>query len=116
MQTILLAPVLALGIFILPLILMLPLGAWQMASALVKGLAWRSRLHLTYFGVAALYCLALWAGFSGTVEASFPRPLEEIWGHEAWSIFFVIIIPLVGAIKYWKISRDDCKWDNEQLV
>lgn len=45
--------ILAPTIFVPPL-LMIPLGGWQVSSALIKGLAWRSRLHLTYFGLAAL--------------------------------------------------------------
>ena len=116
-QALLLAPTLAGAIFILPLILMIPLGGWQLASALIKGLAWRSRFHFTYFGLAAAYCLALWAGFNGAVEIDFSsKALQELWFNEVWGIFFVVIVPLVAAIKYWKVSYDDCERYNEQFV
>ena len=114
---------LLLGIFVLaptiifPLLLLLPLGAWQLSSALVKGVAWRSRLHLTYFGLAAAYCLALWAWFSGTVEVSFSfAPVADFWDNEAWGIFFVVVVPLAAAAMYWKISCDDIGRCEEKLV
>ena len=116
-QALILVPVLSMGLMIFPLILMVPLGGWQLASALIKGLAWRSRFHLTYFGLAVAYCLALWAGFGGMVEIDFSsKALQELWFNEVWGIFFVVIVPLVAAIKYWKVSYDDCGRYNEQLV
>ena len=116
-QAILLAPTLAGAVFILPLILMIPLGGWQLASALAKGLAWRSRFHLAYFGLASAYCLALWAVFSGIVEINFsPVALQKLWGHEVTAILAVVVIPLVGAIKYWKVSYEDCERHDEQIV
>ncbi|MCB0586247.1 MAG: hypothetical protein KDD06_13110 [Phaeodactylibacter sp.] len=101
-----------------PLLLMIPLGGWQLSSALIKGVAWRSRLHLTYFGLAAAYCLALWAGSTGVVEVRFsPKAVQELWGEEAWYILFIVVIPLVGAVKYLHISKKDCgRRTEEKLV
>lgn len=103
--------------FILPLLLMIPLGGWQLASALAKGLAWRSRLHLTYFGLAAGYCLALWAGTSGAVEVRFSlRAVQELWSKEAMAILFFVAIPLLGAFMYWRISYNDYKEEKGEMV
>lgn len=116
-QAVLLVPVLAMGLMIFPLLLMIPLGIWQVGSALIKGLAWRSRFHLTYFGLATVYCLALWAGFSGMVEVSFTFPfLQKMWSIGALGVFFVIVVPLVGAVKYWKVSHDDWEKRREEFV
>lgn len=102
---------------ILPLMLMIPLGSWQMGSALIKGLVWKSRFHLTYFVLAAIYCLALWAGTSGMVEINFSlNELQALWSNTAWAILFSVAIPLAGAIKYYKVSLDDCRRQQEQMV
>ncbi|MCO6488395.1 MAG: hypothetical protein J5I98_08260 [Phaeodactylibacter sp.] len=108
--------ILAPTIFVPPL-LMIPLGGWQVSSALIKGLAWRSRLHLTYFGLAALYCLALWAGFSGFVEINLPPgKLADFLHNGAWALFFVLVIPFAAAVIYWKISVGDNTHYEEKLV
>ena len=102
---------------IIPLMLMIPLGGWQMASALIKGLAWRSRFHLTYFGLAATYCLVLWASASGIVEINFSlNGLNVLWNDKIWWILFIIVIPLAGALKYWKVSLDDFTQQKEQMI
>lgn len=102
---------------VLPLLLMIPLGGWQLGSALVKGVAWRSRAHLAYFGLAALYCLALSAAGAGMVEVHFSsKAIEEIWSQEAWGLLFFVAIPLVGAVQYWRISCRDWRRETEETL
>ena len=117
-QALLLIPTLTFGIFVFPLILMVPLGGWQVASAFIKGAVWRSRFHLTYFGLAVTYCLALWVGFSEIVEVNCSNnTFQKLWYNEVWGIFFVVVIPLTAAFIYWRTSYDDCThYSDEKLV
>ena len=75
-QAFLLTIILVFGVFFFPLVLLIPLGGWQLSSALTKGIAWRSRLHFTYFMAASAYCLALYA-FAGE-QAVLP------WAEDYW--------------------------------
>ncbi|HMQ50147.1 MAG TPA: hypothetical protein PKA00_22220 [Saprospiraceae bacterium] len=107
LQTILGILLLVFGIFILPLILLMPLGGVQMLSALVKGIAWKSRFHLTWFMAGAAYCLALYT-FAQSDQVLDPiRELHPAFDHFFWILFFYILVPATAAFVYWRLTQKE---------
>lgn len=97
--------ILTFGIFIFPLILLMPLGGWQMLSALIKGLAWKSKFHLSWFLAGGAYCLALYTYSEAEQGLDELKNLHPFMGNYFWILFFYLIIPSVAAIFYWRKTR-----------
>lgn len=91
--------------FPLTLFVSIPLGGWQLGSSLIKGIAWRSKLHFTYFIAATAYCLLLIWGIEHT--DSVPFILDYEWLRAMWWV--LCLPPLVGAVWYYTQSHRDVK-------
>ena len=91
--------------FPLTLFVSMPLGGWQLGSSLIKGIAWRSKLHFTYFMAATAYCLLLIWGIEHADSIPFIQDYE--WLEKMWWV--LCLPPLVGAIWYYAQSHRDVK-------
>ena len=86
------------------LLLLIPLGTWQLASAFLRAFIGRSRVHMIYFLSAITYVFVLHQVDQNKHDwVDLPKNLEVIN-----FIFFVIIVPLIAGIWYcrytWKLG------------
>lgn len=92
---------------LLPLMIAIPLGGWQLGSALLKGLALPSKVHLNYFLAATAYLFLLY--FANTLSLNlntlpfYPAASDKLWIAAAFAP------PIIGAIWYFRRSYLDYK-------
>lgn len=93
-----------LGVIFFPLLIIaMPLGAWQVLSAAVKGIAGPSFLHGVYAIIALAYCFLLQFGVQ--LLENFDGMLS---GHLPYQVYYVLALPpAVGAIWYFMQSIRD---------
>ena len=97
------------GVF-LPLIIMaIPLGAWQVLSAVVKGIAGPSLLHGVYVITALAYCFLLQFGLQLIENFN-----VLIGGRMPYQVYWILALPpAIGALWYFMQSVRD--WEAAKM-
>ena len=95
--------------FLLPIILFAPaLGAWQVFSALVKGVAMNSYRYRVFALLAGLFGTGLMLSmtqhdfFINALVDTLPREISDILG-----LFCFLFIPMFSAVTYFSWTRKD---------
>lgn len=88
-----------------PLLIAIPLGAWQLSSALAKGLALPSELHLNYFLAASAYLFLLYLG-ARIIPALEPVLFYPDGAGKVW-MAVAAAPPLFGAFWYFHRTYQD---------
>ena len=92
---------------LLPLMIAIPLGGWQLGSALLKGLAIPSKAHLNYFLAASGYLFLLYFANTLSVDLGalpfYPTGLDKLWIAAAFAP------PIIGSIWYFRRTYLDYK-------
>lgn len=97
---------------IIPMLIAIPLGAWQLISALLKGLGMPSKVHLNYFISASAYLFFLYLG-SYVAPHLEQLPFYPAGLNKAWSIL-AVTPPAIGAFWYFHRTYRDFRASVEE--